>query len=58
MLIPFPNNASHDNSNRVVRGHSTNIYYSEDDLNKLGDSPEILISIRGNINSKVSSIAD
>ena len=60
MLVVFPTRNDHDESNRIVKGYSTNIFYNEHAINKFDDHVEILISVRPsvNISSKSEKIFD
>ncbi len=46
LMVLFPTEDSHDKKQKVQRGHSTNIYYSQEEVSSYGDNPEVLISVR------------
>lgn len=55
MLVVFPTRNDHDESNRLVKGYSTNIFYNSVLIDKYSENVEILISVRPSINITTKS---
>lgn len=56
IFLPFPTANDHDEDARQQLGEVTNIFYGQDTIQKIGENPELLISVRPNPNADISDL--